>query len=76
MWTPCEYYPVATAPGTDLIAALVILSQKNKKPLHLNKKDGTVIWHPSGAAPLGTPPMAVSPFDGVNRIRFKGSHAK
>jgi len=33
---------------------------KTKKPLHL-KKDGTVTG------------VAVSPFDGANRIRFKGS---
>jgi len=39
----------------------VSTSQK-QKPLHLEiKKDGTVNV------------LAVSPFDGVNRIRFKGS---
>jgi hypothetical protein len=34
---------------------------RTKKPLHLIKKGGTVA-------------ITVSPFDGVSRIRFKGSH--
>jgi hypothetical protein len=62
---------------TNLIQSGVALClpphSKKQKPLHPNQKDGTVTGTP--AELIGSARIPVSPFDGANRIRFKGSLA-
>src|SRR5882672_7201991 len=57
-----EPHPRLTLAAGATALGSVIGPLQTKKPLHLKQRDGTVT-------------MAVSPFDGANRIRFKGSHS-